>query len=138
MHVHNPTRNGRYRRPGFAYLPQQGSDIRSGELHFQRRPAANIMEQENSFTIELAAPGLKKESFSINLKNKVLTISTQAENPVSGEAKRKEFDYSNFNRSFTLNEAIDVDQISASYEAGILTVTLPKRPEMKDKQINIQ
>lgn len=105
--------------------------------YFNRRgsdPAANIIEHPESFELNLAAPGLKKEDFKINLEDNVLTISSELENEKHEEGKnftRKEFFYGSFSRSFTLPKTINTDKIKADYENGILTVMLPKKDEAR-------
>ena len=97
-------------------------------------PAVNIMEDNDGYTIEVAAPGLTKKDFNINLENKVLTISSERENQVEnneGTTYRREFSYNNFKRSFTLPDSINSEQIKASHKNGILYVALPKREEAK-------
>ena len=92
-------------------------------------PAANITENDKSFNIEIAVPGMKKEDFKINLENNVLTVSTEKESEKSEETKtytRKEFVYGSFSRSFTLPKTVETDHIKASYESGILRIELPK------------
>jgi HSP20 family protein len=97
-------------------------------------PAANIIENPDSFQLELAAPGLKKEDFKINLENNILTISSEIENEKVEEGRnysRKEFSYGSFSRSFTLPKSIDLEKISADYDCGILRVKLPKKEEAR-------
>lgn len=98
-------------------------------------PAVNIQDKEDYFEIALAAPGKKKEDFSLELDNEILTISAEkVQESASGEKEkftRKEFSYSEFKRSFTLPETVDNEAISASYEAGILKVRIPKKEEAK-------
>jgi HSP20 family protein len=104
---------------------------------FNRRgidPAANIIEHPDSFELDLAAPGLKKDDFKIHLENSVLTISSEVEDSKEEENKnytRKEFHYSSFSRSFNLPKTIDLDKIKADYDNGILKVMLPKKDEAK-------
>ena len=95
-------------------------------------PAANIIEADDHFNIELAAPGKKKSDFTIKLDEGVLTISSETETKSTekdGSFTRKEFGYSSFKRSFNIPETISDDKISASYKEGILTVSLPKKEE---------
>jgi HSP20 family protein len=93
-------------------------------------PAVNIVENENMFKLEVAAPGLAKEDFKINVEDKVLTVS--AEKKMETETKegektlRHEFGYSNFKRTFTLPENVNAAYIKAVYENGVLNVHLPK------------
>ncbi|MFH1160040.1 MAG: Hsp20/alpha crystallin family protein [bacterium] len=107
------------------------------EFHdfFGRRvcdPTANIMEKPEGFELEIAAPGLKKEDFKINLENAVLTISSEMEDEKREEGKnytRKEFYYGSFSRSFTLPKSVDTEKIKADYDNGILRIDLPKKAE---------
>ncbi|WP_394907188.1 Hsp20/alpha crystallin family protein [uncultured Mesonia sp.] len=95
-------------------------------------PAVNIIDEENQFEIELAAPGKVKEDFKIELKQDLLVIETETktiEKPEKPKYSRREFNYSQFKRSFTLPDSIDVGKIKAKYEQGILRVVLPKKEE---------
>ncbi|NCF30416.1 MAG: Hsp20 family protein [Bacteroidetes bacterium] len=95
-------------------------------------PAANIIEADDHFNIELAAPGKKKSDFKIELDEGVLTISSEIETKSTekeGSFTRKEFGYSAFKRSFNIPDTVVADQISANYKEGILTVSLPKKEE---------
>jgi HSP20 family protein len=106
-------------------------------------PSANIIENIDSFQLEIAAPGMNKEDFKINLENNVLTISAELEDQKREEGKnytRKEFYYGSFSRAFTMPRTIDLDKIKADYDNGILKVTLPKKDDAKiemKKQIPI-
>lgn len=99
-------------------------------------PAVNIKETDDSFNVEVAAPGKSKEDFNIELDNDVLTISSEEkrENETTennGRFTRKEFSYSTFKRAFGLPETVDSAKISASYNNGVLEITLPKKEEAK-------
>jgi HSP20 family protein len=101
-------------------------------------PAVNIKETETTFVVELAAPGKKKEDFNVELDDNVLTISSEAsseneEKDKEGKYTRKEFSYSSFKRSFTLPEIVNDYDINASYENGVLHITLPKKEEALPK-----
>jgi len=99
-------------------------------------PAVNIIEGKEDYKIEVAAPGLNKEDFKINLENNVLTVSSEKEEKqeVKDEkVMRKEFSYFSFSRSFTLPQTVHTDKIKATHKDGILQVTIPKRDEAKDK-----
>jgi HSP20 family protein len=100
-------------------------------------PAVNILEDDNRIQIEVAAPGMKKDDFKIELNQNRLTVSAESEkeNNESGERySRKEFCYRSFTRQFNVPvETINGDQIQASYKDGILMLTLPKREELKPK-----
>ncbi len=93
-------------------------------------PASNIKESTDSFTIEMAVPGFAKEDFKIKLEKDVLTIYSEKKeenNQDSDNYTRREFRFSEFKRSWTLPETVDVEAISASYTNGILNVLLPKK-----------
>jgi HSP20 family protein len=92
------------------------------------RPAVNVMERENSFELSLAAPGVSKDQFSIEVEKDILTITTKVVDEKSKiqKYKRKEFDYADFKRSFKLNPELDAENIHARYDAGILLITIPK------------
>ena len=105
--------------------------------YFNRRgsdPAANIIEHPDSFELNLAAPGLKKDDFKISLDNSILTISSELEDEKHDEGRnytRKEYFYGSFSRSFTLPKTVNTDKIKAEYTDGILKVVLPKKDEAK-------
>jgi HSP20 family protein len=99
-------------------------------------PAVNIVESKDDYQIELAAPGLEKKDFKVDLNNNMLTISSEKEqkNEVEGEKiMRREFSYTAFKRSFTLPDSADGDKIKAAYNEGILKISIPKREEAKEK-----
>lgn len=99
-------------------------------------PAVNIRENEDEFSLEVAAPGKTKEDFNIELDNETLTISSESKEEHSEENKnegftRREFSYSNFKRAFSLPDSVNTAEISANYENGVLTIGLPKKEESK-------
>ncbi len=100
-------------------------------------PAVNIKETKEDFVVEVAAPGMKKDDFKIELDNNFLVISSEKEekNEEKGEGDftRKEFSYQSFKRSFTLPKTIEDGKIEAKYNDGVLTIVLPKKEEAKEK-----
>ena len=101
-------------------------------------PAVNVKETADNFEVEMAAPGMNKEDFKVELNNNVLTISSEKKHEheeKDGEKySRKEFSYQSFQRSFQLSkEAVDADNIQARYENGVLRLSIPKREEVKQK-----
>lgn len=99
-------------------------------------PAVNIHESDDNFLVAVAAPGKTREEFKIELDNDVLIISSEEkkENETlekNGRFTRKEFSYSNFKRAFSLPESVDNEKISATYNNGVLEISLPKREEAK-------
>jgi HSP20 family protein len=106
-------------------------------------PAVNVRELKDMYLIELAAPGLNKNDFNIEVENGVLMIS--AEHKDEKEEKddkytRKEFSYNKFMRSFTLPENVKADAIKALYEDGLLKVEVPllETKVMKTKKVEIK
>jgi len=101
-------------------------------------PVVNVKENEEAFEIDMAAPGMSKGDFKINLENNLLTISSEKREERKEEEKgqftRREFSYQSFQRSFTVPETlVDADKIEAKYCDGILCITLPKKEEVKPK-----
>lgn len=100
-------------------------------------PACNISENDASWAIELAAPGFKKDEINVSIDNGVITISAESkkEKEDSGDKyTRKEFSYSSFNRSFTIPETADENQINASYNDGVLNVKIGKKAIAEPKK----
>ena len=107
-------------------------------------PSVNIRESTDEFEVEVAAPGLGKSDFKIELNNDLLTISsekTSEDETANGmQFTRREFSYQSFNRSFSLPNTADSEKIMAKYDNGILRVSIPKKEEAKPrppKKINI-
>jgi HSP20 family protein len=121
-------------------FPQMPSLYRS---EFTQVAPVNIRETETEYILDVVAPGLNKEDFKIALDNNILSISVEKkeENVAENEKfVRKEYKQQSFKRSFTLDEKINAEAISAQYVNGVLTLNLPKREEVKPatKQITIQ
>ena len=107
------------------------------------RPAVNIVETEKSYALEVIAPGMKKEDFKIAIEKDLLTVSYEKKE--SSEEKtdkyiRKEFSMNSFKRSFTLNDKLNAEGVTAKYENGVLHVNIPKAEvktvEVKTVEIN--
>jgi HSP20 family protein len=99
-------------------------------------PAVNIIEGSEDFRVEIAAPGLNKEDFRINLENNVLTVSSEKEEKKEEKDEkvmRREFHYGSFSRSFTLPQTVNSEKIRANHKDGILQVVIPKKEEAKEK-----
>ncbi len=103
-------------------------------------PAINTVETEQGFRLEIAVPGLEKSDFQVKVDQEMLTISVNKEyQTAEGETvRRREFGHYEFERSFRLPDTIDQDKIDASYQNGILVITLPQKPEASPKTIEIK
>lgn len=112
----------------------------------QTLPSVNLKETTKNYDIEVAAPGMKKKDFKINLSsNNVLTISSEQKSEKEEKLDdenyyRKEFNYQSFCRSFTLPSAVDAEKIEAHYTDGILKINIPKNgnEEKTIKKIEIK
>lgn len=101
-------------------------------------PSVNVIENTDAFLVEMAAPGMKKEDFSIQLENNTLTIKGESqlneENKEDEHYTRQEFRYCSFQRSFNFDTRIvDEESINAEYTDGVLKLRLPKKEEAKPK-----
>lgn len=107
-------------------------------------PAANIKETNDGFYVELAAPGMDKGDFNIELNEDLLSIRSEKSSSKDEETSKytkKEFSYASFVRSFRLPEHVDAENIKASYVNGILQLEIPKleiEEKAKIKQIEIK
>ena len=102
-------------------------------------PAVNIKENDQSFELELAAPGYEKKDFKIDVQDGVLNICAEKSEEREKEETnytRREFSYSSFNRSFTLPENVNSEKVQAKYENGLLYLTL-KKAEIKEAKKNL-
>lgn len=102
-------------------------------------PKVNVKETKDNFEVEVAAPGMNKNDFKIQLDGNLLSISSEKsdrreENNEDEKYSRKEFSYQSFQRTFTLpKNVVDADKIEAKYENGLLHLVIPKKEEAKQK-----
>ncbi len=104
-------------------------------------PAVNVSEEKDAYVLSLAAPGMKKDDFKIDVDNNVLTISAETEEKKEEKNEkysRQEYNYSSFSRSFTLPDSIVKDKIEAHYTDGVLKLQLPKKEEAKKNGASMQ
>lgn len=93
-------------------------------------PSVNVLETEKDFKIEVAAPGLEKKDFKVEVDSGILTISAEKEEETKEEKKnysRREFSYNKFSRSFQVPDNSIPEKIDAKYENGVLNIVLPKK-----------
>ena len=101
-------------------------------------PAVNIKETAENYEVAVAAPGMTKKDFKVELDGNALTISSershQKEEREDERYSLKEFSYQSFQRTFTLQkDVVDIDKIEAKYENGLLHLLIPKKEEAKQK-----
>lgn len=119
------------------FFNQNLTDFFGSDFSIQS-PSINVVEGTEDFRIEVAAPGLEKEDFEINVENGMLHLSAQREAREEVEEDnylRREFNYTSFKRSFQLPESVEANDIEANYNNGVLTLILPKQEEAKAKPI---
>jgi len=103
----------------------------NGVLNRNQIPV-NIRETDNSYEMEFVAPGLRKEDFSVNISDNMLTVSFEHKEEDKQENRRdgflrQEYRMQSFTRNFTLDDTVDADKINAEYRDGILHLSLPKK-----------
>jgi HSP20 family protein len=104
------------------------------------QPSVNVIETADNFKLEVAAPGLEKGDFEVNVEGDYLSISAKKEHKEEvkeGKYTRREFNFTSFNRSFRLPETVSGEKISANYENGVLNVILPKKAEAKTEPTRV-
>ena len=121
------------------YVPAYGDDFFNDSVSrryygsgFASTPAVNIVEENDEFRIDVAAAGLSKNDFKIDLDADILTISAekkQEKDEKKDAYTRREFNFASFSRSFKLNDKIDQEKLKAEHKDGILTIHLPKKEE---------
>lgn len=103
-------------------------------------PATNILESTDSFQVQMLVPGRNKSDFKISIEKSILLISYDANEPLQKQelkSLREEFVLGSFKRSFHVDESIDIENIQAKYEAGILHLTLPKKLQKAENNRHI-
>jgi HSP20 family protein len=124
----------------FFDMPFWSGSGRTGQLFTGWSPAIDLYESGDHFLAVVELPGMRKEDIDISLHDGALTISGERkrENNDNGEtAQRTERYVGTFRRSISLPTRVDPSKVAATYEDGILKVTLPKSEEAKPKQIQV-
>ena len=118
-----------------------GNALRHGLITNETwRPAVELIEKSDSYIVSAELPGVKKEDVDVSLSEGVLTLTgerKQTAETSDGEVHYREFTYGDFERSFALSKDVDSDKIAASYENGILEITLPKAAVEQPKKIEV-
>jgi HSP20 family protein len=119
-----------------AYAPSREEGLSTAAF----APPADVYEDENHITLKLEVPGIDEKDLDIRVENNNLII--KGERKFEREEKEENFrrvegQYGTFVRSFALPSMVDPDSISANYDKGVLSITMPKRAEAKPKQIQV-
>jgi HSP20 family protein len=123
---------------GRPFLPAIWRRFPSEEMIWS--PAIDVLEKEDKFVVKVELPGVKEEDVDVSVAGDMLTIS--GEKQAESEVKKKgyyysESSYGSFSRSVTMPSTVDASKIEASYDKGVLEITLPKAPEVNPKKIKV-
>lgn len=128
--------NGYYRVNPFITRPVVGNDQIAESKY---RPKVNISHNDETYVLQFAVPGYKKEQFSVtNHNNELLVKATVGSNTEDTKYQRKEFEVLDFERRFKMSDDIESELIVASYSDGVLTVTLPKKAQPEPREIDVK
>lgn len=118
------------------------NEVAKANTFVNQKPAVNVSETDQQFTLEVAVPGLKKEDINLKIEDETLIISAAKEDKKEETKEnytRREFNFNKFERRFQLNETIDAENIKANFSDGILNIVLPKIvEETKDMNRKIE
>lgn len=117
-----------------SFLDNLLNDLPVTNTNYLNFPAVNIAETKDDYELDFNVPGRKKEDFKITVDKNILTVSFEKKEEQKEEGKqfiKREFATQSFKRSFTLDEKINTEDIKASYEDGLLHLSLPKKEEVK-------
>lgn len=108
-----------------------GEVVQNSDRKKHSNPATNVLSYDDRFIIELAIPGFEKKDVSITFEKDRLTVKSSLEKEQDKLNYRlREFNYTDFSKSFSIPETVESEDIQASFVAGILTITLNKKAEL--------
>jgi HSP20 family protein len=111
-----------------------------GRRDFSEDLKVNIVENEDNYTLTAEVPGMKEKDIDLEIKDGRMTLKGQVEESQEKEQdqyRMQEFSRRSFERSFTIGDGIDQDNVSAKLDSGVLTVVLPKKEEAKPKTVKV-
>jgi HSP20 family protein len=123
------------------FFPSQSQSDSDSSQQAVWAPRTDLVETDDAYRMHLDVPGVNKDDLKINFKDNQLTISGERASKQTDENEeyvRVERSFGHFYRSFTLPRTVNAENISASYEDGVLTIHVPKTEEVKPRQIEIQ
>ncbi|MBP1595154.1 MAG: hypothetical protein H6Q05_531 [Acidobacteria bacterium] len=121
----------------FNDFPFSSSVTRSGDRWL---PAVDILEKDGNLVLRAEVPGMNEKDIDLKLEGDVLTLKGEKKLDLEEDRNRyhrMESFYGSFTRSFTLPDSVDRDHINAEYKNGILTVTIPQKPEVRPREIPV-
>jgi HSP20 family protein len=132
--------NGHSFDPFSDFVPRVRAFFDPAETASIWAPPADIVETESAVEIVADLPGVKQEEIELKVDKGVLTLKAERKAPEkpADTCACSERPYGVFERSFTLGDRLDLEKISASYEAGVLKVTVQKKPEAQPRKIEIK
>jgi len=104
-------------------------------------PAVDVYEDAQGLTLKLEIPGVKQEEIDVRLENQTLTV--KGERKLESDLKQENFHrierrFGSFARTFTLPQTVDTENVTAAYDAGVLTISLAKKAEAKPRQVKVE
>ena len=123
------------------FFPSRKGDGESQSRQAVWAPRTDLVETEDGYRLHLDVPGLSKEDLNINYKDNQLTVSGERTSDRTDEDEeyvRVERSFGQFYRAFTLPRTVNAEDITASYENGVLTIRVPKTEKEQSRQIEIQ
>jgi HSP20 family protein len=132
--------NGGHFDPFTGFVPLVRNFFEPAETASIWAPPTDIVESETAVEIVADLPGVKQEEIELKVEKGSLTLKAERKAPAKAEnaCTCTERPYGVFERSFTLGDRLDIEKISASYEAGVLRVTVPKKPEAQPRRIEVK
>jgi len=140
--AHRMNRNNGFFAPAFGNIINEILNSPMNEVIADKQkkhtyPQANVTSHGGTYTLSLAIPGVAKEDVSINIEKNKLTIKSEVEENTDTKYRLREFNYAKFERAFTLSDDVDTDNISAKFENGVLTISIPTVEEAGPKKVEI-
>lgn len=139
--IHRPLETASRMSRLFDEAFRNGIATQDGSLVGSWMPAVDVLEEKDAVRIAIELPGVKPEDVQITVENRILTVRGQKHQAAQEQTERVhrfERTWGAFERSFTVPETVDTDRVSAAYEHGVLTVSLPKVERAKPRQIQVE
>lgn len=123
------------------FFPSSDREGSSSSQQAVWAPRTDLVETDDAYRIHLDVPGMSKEDLKINYQDNQLTVSGERKSDRTADDEeyvRVERSFGHFYRSFTLPRTVNAEDINATYDSGVLTISVPKTEEVKPRQIEIE